>query len=40
MEEQSAKKYYLNIILILEIKKTWQCCHVGRSVVDEGEHEE
>jgi len=22
-----------------EVKKTWQCCHVGRSVIDEGKHE-
>ncbi len=25
--------------LILEDKKTWQYCHVGRSVIDEGKHE-
>lgn len=35
----SVKKYQLNILLILENKKRWQCCHVGRSVVDEGKHE-
>lgn len=28
MEDQSVKKYQLNILLILENKKRWQCCHV------------
>ena len=31
MEDQSVKKYQLNILLMLENKKRWQYCHVERS---------